>query len=75
MTQNGEKREGNTEKYSSYTQAATCVANRTQRFQIQQCVLKRRDLSASLNDNFDCEVRMFYGRLFQLAGPAYEKDL
>ena len=38
-------------------------------------VLKRCFFRACLNEVFDCEVLISYGSLFQVTGPAYEKDL
>ena len=58
-----------------YAQAATCAANRTTGSGIQECMLNRWVLRASLNQIFDCQVLMSNGRLFQSTGRASVKRI
>ena len=57
------------------TQAEKSVANGMEHSVIQQRTAKRWGLRVLLNEAFDREFLMSYGSLFQIIGPAYEKDL
>ena len=54
-----------------FAQAAACAANGTTGSGIQECMLNRQVLRACLNQNFDCQVLMSNGRLFQNTRQAY----
>ena len=74
MTQNGGKGRGLQKIYLSYAQAAKRVANRTKRFEIQQCTLNRWVMRVCLNVCFYCKVLMSYGNVLQVTGPGGGKE-